>query len=209
MNVSLAILALAGAIAIGAASPGPSFVMVVRTAMAKSRADGLAAALGMGVGGVIFCSLALLGLHALFERAELLYLGFKILGGLYLIYLGFRMWRGAAQPIAVATDVNGGSRVIRSFLLGLATQLSNPKTLVFYGSIFAALMPPHVPGWTFLVVPPVIMAIETGWYTLVALAFSLPRPRSLYLKWKAGIDRVAGTLMTALGLKLIFSAARP
>ena len=64
MNAPIAVLAIAGAIAVGAASPGPSFVMVVRTAIAKSRRDGIAAALGMGTGGVAFCLMALLGLQA-------------------------------------------------------------------------------------------------------------------------------------------------
>jgi threonine/homoserine/homoserine lactone efflux protein len=207
VSPTLAILAIAAAIAIGAASPGPSFVMVVRTAMAKSRRDGLAAAFGMGVGGVIFCILALVGLNAIFAQAGWLYLGFKLAGGLYLIYLAARIWRGANQPLQTALGGQGESRVLRSFLLGLATQLSNPKTLVFYGSVFA-LLPAHLPNWSYFTLPPVIMAIETGWYTLVALAFSLQKPRAAYLRWKGRIDRMAGAVMAALGLKLILSGTR-
>ena len=207
MNATLAILAIAAAIAIGAASPGPSFVMVVRTAVAKSRADGLAAALGMGVGGVIFCALALFGMRAVFAQAEWIYTAFKLAGGCYLIYLAWRIWRSADQPLAQqsATIVEG--RVFRSFLLGLGTQLSNPKTLVFYGSVFA-LLPADLPIWGDLVLPPIIMTIETGWYTLVALAFSLPQPRAAYLRWKGKIDRLAGAVMAALGIKLILSSTR-
>ena len=98
MTPTLAILAISGAIAVGAASPGPSFVMVMRTALARSRSDGVAAAFGMGIGGVIFCTLALLGMRAVFAQAPWLYLGFKIAGGAYLLYLAFRMWMGAKQP---------------------------------------------------------------------------------------------------------------
>ena len=204
MDATVAILAIAAAIAVGAASPGPSFVMVVRTAVAKSRADGLAAALGMGVGGVIFCALALFGMRAVFAQAAWLYAGFKIAGGCYLFYLAYRIWRSADQPIAQqgATIVDG--RWLRSFLLGLGTQLSNPKTLVFYGSVFA-LLPADLPAWGELVLPPVILAIETGWYTLVALAFSLPQPRAAYLRWKGRIDRAASAVMAALGIKLVLS----
>lgn len=207
MNATLAILAIAAAIAIGAASPGPSFVMVVRTAVAKSRGDGLAAALGMGIGGVIFCALALFGMRAVFAQAEWLYIAFKLAGGCYLIYLAARIWRSADQPLArdAAAIVEG--RLLKSFLLGLGTQLSNPKTLVFYGSVFA-LLPADLPLWGDLVLPPIIMSIETGWYTLVALAFSLPQPRAAYLRWKGRIDRLAGAVMAALGVKLILSSTR-
>jgi len=207
MNATLAILAIAAAIAIGAASPGPSFVMVVRTAVAKSRADGLTAALGMGVGGVIFCALALFGMRAIFAQAEWLYIAFKLAGGGYLIYLAWRIWRAADQPLAREQGVLVEGRLFRSFLLGLGTQLSNPKTLVFYGSVFA-LLPANLPVWGDLVLPPIIMAIETGWYTLVALAFSLPQPRAAYLRWKGRIDRFAGAVMAALGVKLVLSSTR-
>jgi threonine/homoserine/homoserine lactone efflux protein len=207
MNATLAILAIAAAIAIGAASPGPSFVMVVRTAVAKSRADGLAAALGMGVGGVIFCALALFGMRAIFAQAEWIYTAFKLAGGCYLIYLAWRIWRAADQPLAQESTTVVEGRVLRSFLLGLGTQLSNPKTLVFYGSVFA-LLPADLPIWGDLVLPPIIMTIETGWYTLVALAFSLPQPRAAYLRWKGKIDRLAGAVMAALGIKLILSSTR-
>jgi len=207
MNATLAILAIAAAIAIGAASPGPSFVMVVRTAVAKSRADGLTAALGMGVGGVIFCALALFGMRAIFAQAEWLYIAFKLAGGGYLIYLAWRIWRAADQPLAQEQGVLVEGRLFRSFLLGLGTQLSNPKTLVFYGSVFA-LLPANLPVWGDLVLPPIIMAIETGWYTLVALAFSLPQPRAAYLRWKGRIDRFAGAVMAALGVKLVLSSTR-
>jgi threonine/homoserine/homoserine lactone efflux protein len=207
MNATLAVLAIAAAIAIGAASPGPSFVMVVRTAVAKSRTHGLAAALGMGVGGVIFCALALFGMRAVFAQAEWLYVAFKLAGGCYLIYLAWRIWRSADQPLSQEGAAIVEGRAFRSFLLGLGTQLSNPKTLVFYGSVFA-LLPADLPIWGDLVLPPIIMAIETGWYTLVALAFSLPQPRAAYLRWKSKIDRLAGAVMAALGLKLILSGTR-
>jgi threonine/homoserine/homoserine lactone efflux protein len=207
MHATLAILAIAAAIAIGAASPGPSFVMVVRTAVAKSGADGLAAAFGMGVGGVIFCALALFGMRAVFAQAELLYIAFKLAGGGYLLYLAWRIWRSADQPLAQQSGAIVKGRLFRSFLLGLGTQLSNPKTLVFYGSVFA-LLPSDQPVWGDLVLPPIIMGIETGWYTLVALAFSLPRPRAAYLRWKGRIDRLAGVVMAALGVKLILSTTR-
>jgi threonine/homoserine/homoserine lactone efflux protein len=207
VSPALAILAIAAAIALGAASPGPSFVMVVRLAVAKSRPDGLAAALGMGIGGVIFCGLALFGMRAVFAQAEWLYVAFKLAGGCYLLYLAWRIWRSADHPLAQegAAAVEGAR--FRSFLLGLGTQLSNPKTLIFYGSVFA-LLPADLPVWGDFALPPIVMAIETGWYALVALAFSLPRPRGLYLEWKARIDRIAGTVMAALGVKLIFSSAR-
>ena len=65
MDPTLALLSILGTLAIGAMSPGPSFVVVVRASAGVSRRDGLAAALGMGCGGLVFAGLALAGLQAL------------------------------------------------------------------------------------------------------------------------------------------------
>lgn len=189
-------------------SPGPSFVMVARTALAVSRADGLAAALGMGAGGVVFAAAALLGLHIVLGSVAWLYLLVKVLGGAYLVYLGYAIWRGAKQPLALAENQgdNRAGTFRRSFWLGLVTQLSNPKTAVVYASIFVSLLPREIPAWVMFVLPLLIFAIETGWYSIVALALSAPSPRAAYLRSKTWVDRIAGGVMAALGVKLIAGA---
>ncbi|QNK70894.1 LysE family translocator [Variovorax sp. PAMC26660] len=211
MDNTLSLLGIAGAMAVGAMSPGPSFVMVARTAVA-SRGDGLAAALGMGAGGMVFAIAAMAGLQAAFLAVPGLYLAIKGFGGAYLIYLGIRIWRGARQPLDVAQDAGTSPRQQgrggRTFLLGLATQVSNPKTAVVYASIFAAFLPREVPLVLALAVPAVIFCIETGWYTIVALALSSAAPRSAYLRYKTWIDRAAGGVMGLLGLRLVWSAVR-
>jgi len=211
MDTTLSLLGIAGAMAVGAMSPGPSFVMVARTAVA-SRSDGLAAALGMGAGGLAFSIAALAGLQAAFLAVPGLYLAIKAFGGAYLIYLGFRIWRGARQPLAITPDTDASprdqGRSGRTFLLGLATQVSNPKTAVVYASIFAAFLPREVPLVLALAVPAVIFCIETGWYAIVALALSSAAPRAAYLRYKTWIDRAAGGVMGLLGLRLVWSAVR-
>ncbi|QGW80540.1 LysE family translocator [Variovorax paradoxus] len=205
-DITVPLLGIAGAMIVGAMSPGPSFVMVARTAVSASRGDGLAAALGMGAGGIVFAIAALVGLQAAFLAVPALYLGVKLLGGAYLVYLGIRIWRGAREPLAVSHEEGSpGDRGNgwRAFLLGMGTQVSNPKTAVVYASIFAAFLPREVPLGLALAVPAVIFCIETGWYSIVALALSSAAPRSAYLRYKAWIDRAAGGVMVLLGVKLL------
>lgn len=210
MDAALAFLSILAALAVGAASPGPSFVVVARTAIAVSRRNGVAAALGMGFGGVVFAALALLGLHAALAQVGWLYLALKLAGGAYLLYLAYRLWQGAAQPIVVTeSGERAAGGVGRSLLFGLATQLSNPKTAIVYGSIFAALLPEHPPLWVVLALPPLVFLIEAGWYAVVAVAFSADRPRAAYLRSKTWIDRLAGAVMGALGARLVAEAVPP
>jgi threonine/homoserine/homoserine lactone efflux protein len=208
MESLLACVAIIGTLLIGAMSPGPSFVMVARTAIAASRLDGISAAVGMGVGGLIFAGAALLGLHLVLASVPWAYAALKIAGAAYLFYLAFLLWKGAREPVATADQGPNGSRSVRkSILIGLATQLSNPKTAIVYASIFTALLPPDHAHWVALVILPAVFAIEAGWYALVAIAFSAPRPRQTYLRAKPWIDRIAASVMGLLGIKLVAEAA--
>ena len=211
MELSAAILSIAVALTLGAMSPGPSFILVARTSLAVSRRDGLAAAVGMGVGGVFFSAIALLGLLAILTAVPLLHLALKVLGGTYLVYLGYRIWRGARQPLVLESTSlqNYPTQARRSFVLGLVTQVSNPKTAVVYASVFASLLPRDIPPFALVALPIMVFAIETIWYSVVALALSSPSPRTRYLASKAWIDRTAGAIMSLLGLKLIFEAQQP
>jgi len=208
MDALVAFCGIVVALTIGAMSPGPSFVVVARTSIAASRCDGLAAALGMGAGGVTFGALALLGLQAVMAHVGWLYVGLKFAGGVYLLYLAARLWLGAAKPLAVPPPQSGQpTRAARSFVLGLTTQLSNPKTAIVYAGIFAALLPAAAPTWLYAALPVAIFLIETGWYAIVAVVFSSARPRAMYLRSKAWIDRAAGVVIAALGVRLIVDAS--
>lgn len=204
MELTTALASIIIALTLGAMSPGPSFVMVARTALAISRRDALAAALGMGAGGALFACFALLGLLALLAAVPVLYTALRIAGGIYLLYLGVNIWRAARRPLSLGdAEALPGPRVGRSFLTGFATQISNPKTAVVYASVFASLLPPHVPTPVLVALPVTIFLIETTWYAIVAIALSAPAPRARYLAAKTWIDRSAGGIMTLLGGKLL------
>jgi threonine/homoserine/homoserine lactone efflux protein len=96
-----ALAAVFAALTVGVVSPGPSFVMVARVAVASTRAHALAASVGMGIGGLLFGAAVLLGLQGVFHAVPSLYIGLKIFGGLYLCYLGFMIFRSASQALSM------------------------------------------------------------------------------------------------------------
>jgi threonine/homoserine/homoserine lactone efflux protein len=203
-----ALLGIIAALTVGVISPGPSFVLVARTAVSSSRSDGVAAAIGMGAGGVVFAVAALLGLQGLLLAVPSVYLVLKILGGMYLAYLGVRIWLSAKQPLPVVGLTPGGTTKRKSLVLGFITQVSNPKTAIVYASVFAAFMPATQSRAFDVALVAFVFAIETTWYTVVALALSSEHPRAAYLRHKAWVDRTAGGVMVALGMKLASSAYR-
>ncbi|HVI52217.1 MAG TPA: LysE family translocator [Candidatus Sulfotelmatobacter sp.] len=205
MSEMAALLGFSLVLALGAISPGPSFLMVARISVAKSRGDGLAAAFGMGIGGLVFGAAALLGLKTVLAAVPLLYAVLKVLGGAYLIYLGLRIWRSAKTPLAEDGASNAGRLEGRAFWLGLLTQLSNPKTAIVYASLIASCIP-QTPSRLFsLSMMAAIFCIETGWYALVAVTLSSNRSKAVYLRLKGAIDRVCGAVLGFLGLRMAAS----
>jgi threonine/homoserine/homoserine lactone efflux protein len=203
-----ALLGVVTALTVGVVSPGPSFVLVARTAVSSSRHDGVAAAIGMGAGGVLFAVAALLGLQGLLLAVPSVYLVLKVLGGLYLAHLGIRIWRCAKEPLAAPRPTPRRTTRLKSLALGFTTQVSNPKTAIVYASVFAAFMPASQSLAFDLTLVSLVFIIEASWYTVVAMALSSERPRAAYLRHKAWVDRSAGGVMVALGVKLVSSAYR-
>lgn len=209
MHELTALFGILAALTVGVVSPGPSFVMVARTAVCTSRREGIAAALGMGAGGVVFAVAALLGLHALLLAVPSLYLVLKLIGGLYLACLGYRIWACAERPLMIGDLAERApTRTTRALALGFTTQISNPKTALVYASVFAAFLP-GAQSLTFdITLVMLVFLVEAGWYSLVALSLASERPRSVYLRCKGWVDRLAGGVMIALGLKLALSVQR-
>lgn len=208
MSETATILSILGVFFLGAMSPGPSFLVVSRIAVSSGRTDGLAAAVGMGVGGFIFAAIAVAGLTALLMQVAWLGLALRLAGGAYLVWLGIKIWRGAARPVDVETaSATGQSSPGRAFTRALLVQLANPKTAIFYASMFAAMLPGSAPLWMLLVLPVLLFCIESVWYAIVAFALSASHPRSIYLRAKYWIDRITGAVVGALGARLMIESA--
>ena len=204
MNEYAFLGAIAGILLVGAMSPGPSFLVVAKNSLSQSRAHGIATAFGTGLGVAIFAVLASLGVTALIEKVPSAYLLLKIIGGLYLVFLAWKIWGGSKQ-VLTPEQIEPGSKttLYRAFLSGLITQTSNPKTALVIAGIFAAFVPSSPPANTALLVTIIAFVIDFSWYAAVALTLSTARSRGVYLKAKTGFDRVAAVFLGAVGIKLV------
>ena len=173
-----AFLAVAALLTMGAVSPGPAVLMSARTGVTEGLRTGFFLAMGIGLGAVIWAALALSGLAALFKIAPALLWAFKIIGGLYLIWMAVQMWRHSADPLPDTTGQPPRS-ALSAFRLGVMTQLSNPKPAVVLSAIFIGTVPPGTPLWV-LVAPPVapMSAPNPPWTAALAVFLPCSAPRS-------------------------------
>lgn len=200
--VALAGLALVHLLAV--ASPGPSTVLVIQTAAVSGRRAGLLAAFAMMLGALFWAAAALFGLQILFARFDWLYAAFRMGGALYLLYLAWMLIRHAGAPLPEAGLSTVRAGAWQGFVKALLLQLSNPKVMVFMGSIFVSLLPAQPPAWMDATVLAIVAVNEFAWFALLTLLFSGETTRAFYRRTKLWLDRIMGGALGLLGLKLAF-----
>lgn len=186
-----------------AISPGPAVLLAARTSLREGFARGTWLAVGIGLGACIWAVAAMFGLAVLFRVAPAALSALKYAGAAYLLYLAYKMWRHAPEPMNMEVTGDDARRGPLGLVwLGIATQLANPKPAVFFGTIFLTFLPPAAPFWAYAVILLIIFVNDAGWNVIVARIFSLQRTRAAYLGLKTLIDRVFGGLLGLMGLKL-------
>ncbi|MCB1390865.1 MAG: LysE family translocator [Rhodobacteraceae bacterium] len=192
-------LTLAGMHLLMAMLPGPNTVVVSWLSATRSRRAGLLAVGGVVAATLVWIALALFGVGALLNEAGVLYRALRLAGAGYLLWIGFRMIRAGGKPPGAARPAFSHRN---PFATGLMTTLSNPKSAVFWTSVFLVAVPPQAPAWFYAAIPGWI-GVQTGlWYGAVALVFSTGFARQRYLRVAGHLDRLAGGVMILLGLRL-------
>ena len=204
------LLALLGVWLLAVITPGPDFVATSRYAVARSRRDGVLVGMGVACGIAIWVTLSLagLGFAMVYLRGPLTIL--RLLGALYLIWLGgLALWsaarprQGEAGSVDTKTQPADARRArLPSWLIGFLTNIGNAKALAFFTSIFALLLPASPPLWLDVAILVGMVGISAGWFSLVALLFSLPPVTRVYQRAQRWIDAITGGVFVALGITL-------
>ncbi|MEL7395913.1 MAG: LysE family transporter [Pseudomonadota bacterium] len=186
-------------------SPGPNFVLTTSAAVSKSRRHAIWTASGIAMGSFAWASAAALGIASVFEALPLLGLVLKVLGIVYLIYLGIKLLRSKGfQPNPDSTpDTTGGAR---GFWRGFLVNMTNPKSAAYYASVFAAFLTPDMPVWVLALLVAAIATMSLVWHVLIAISFSAPRVQARYISVSKYVDQLCGGVLIFLGLRLAWDS---
>jgi len=190
--------------------PGPAMLYTAAETLTRGRRAGMMAAVGLHVGGMVHVAAAAAGLSAVFVYVPEAYLAVKIVGALYLIWLGISIIRDrgdAALPGGSAPSAR------RAFGRAVMVEILNPKTAMFFIAFLPQFADP-AGAW-----PVWLQMLVLGW--IVDLAFSVGDVAAVmvtgravdYLKESTTRQRVVrwvgGSVLIGLGLKLATDEARP
>ena len=203
------ILSVAAIWAVAAITPGPNTILVTRYCLTAPRHIAIAAAAGTITGTFCWGAAGWLGINVLFQAAPFAYLALKIIGGLYLIWLGLRIfWNFRKKQLQNAADMAISTPSISmsaAYRMGLATNLANPKSALFVASLFAATMPAGTPWMYGLLAIVVMLAVSTVYYTILIGLITHRAVARAYLKAQRKIDLVVGTIFVGFGTRMLLS----
>ena len=205
MHELLILLSLAGIYAMVLVSPGPNFLVITQAAISESRKHAIYTGLGVACGSAVLASLAATGMGLLLSHFAWIHRTMQVLGGAYLLYIGIKIWRSARQPLPEKMTMAKMRSLGAAYRYGALTNLTNPKAMVFFTTIFATLIGPATPGWLKAASVVEIFTISLCWNIVLATLFSHGGIQARYRRAKTGISRMTGGLLSAFGIHMLLT----
>lgn len=198
------VLAFSALALVVAVTPGPDSLLVLRQSLRCGRHAGMRVGLGAASGSLAWGVCSALGLTAILAASARSYRAVELAGAAYLLVLGVQGWRTKTSATTAASGVSAPRRgLAQGFRAGLLSSVLNPKL----GLFFLAVMPQFIPrrastaGYA-LTYAAIDALIAATWLVVVAWIGDrasrwIRRPRV-----RSTLDRVAGTVLIGIGLKL-------
>ncbi|OAN13180.1 lysine transporter LysE [Photobacterium jeanii] len=206
--ISLAILGILIVI-----SPGADFVLVLKNSLNKGRTAGIWTALGVSLAICVHISYSLLGISYLISQNEWLFNGIRYAGSAYLIYLGIKGILAAGSndqadhtPSHPSTQQQS-IKPHRYLAQGFLCNVLNPKTMLFFLSIFSQVISPDSGTYSNALIYGVYMIVLHGiWFSAVAMLFTSQSLQQGLLKMKKRINQLCGAGLIGFGAMLSLKA---
>ena len=189
---------------VATASPGPAVLLAVTNAVTHGIRPTVIAILGNVLGVILLAAITSAGLGALMQTSELVFQFVKWVGGIYLIYLGVRLWTMQVAPFPASGAARKSPTQRQLFRQAFIVAVTNPKAIAFITALFPQFIEP-----TALMAPQ--FALLAGTFGLLSflflLGYALLASRSsrwfLQSQLRQRFNRVSGGLFVGLGSLLI------
>lgn len=191
-------------------SPGPDFVLVVKSAIRNDRRKAIGVA-GISTANALYIALCLIGVGTLLASSVPLMIFLKIIGGLFLMFLAIqalRAKRSVYAELSVENDQTqyGKASFIKEFMTGFMSGILNPKNLLFYLSLFTVVLTNDV-GLLFKIALGVWMTLVVFlWDAAIIFMLSTNKARSRFAKAAYYIDKLTGAILGMVGFTIVKSA---
>jgi threonine/homoserine/homoserine lactone efflux protein len=191
------------AVFVSIASPGPATIAIATTSANHGRKHGSVLAFGIATGGIIWSCAAAFGLSSIMYTNVWLFELLRYIGAGYLLYLACKSVRAACtrQDVQIEASIKSGLKL--TYVKGVALQLSNPKVILSFASIYAILLPADTSPLELLIVIVAISVMANVVFQTYALVFSNPTVRSAYFRLRRYFESVFAVFFGFAGAKIL------
>jgi len=191
-------------------SPGPDILLIAKSAASTTRQNALKVIAGISAGIVVWVILTLVGFTVLIDQFPWIQQVLMVLGGVFLAKMGWAMLKGGVHSFKnrhqTDDDTNGQVQAKNYFMLGLWTNLSNPKTLIYFSSVFSLALSSSASDYLKAQLALIIPLQTFITFTLLMLLISQPKIKILYQRSGSYIDMMSGGLFLLFALWLWYEA---
>ncbi len=191
-------------------SPGPDFLLVVKSGIRNEKRNAIGIAFGIASANGVYISLCIIGLGKILAEAVIIMKALKICGGIFLIYLACSAVRAKMEDYELLfrdESVSGKmkSSFIKEFITGFTSGISNPKNLVFYLSLFSLVLTGYVSLWVKLFLGIWMTCVVFLWDAFIITVLSHKRIRMMFKSRAYYFDKFTAIVLGVTGYKLIES----
>jgi len=192
-------------------SPGPDFVLVVKSAIKNGPRKSIGVAAGIASANALYIALCLIGVGALLASSVMIMIALKIAGGLFLIYLAIMALKAKKKDYPALESIENNSKqsettFLKEFATGFMSGILNPKNLLFYLSLFTVVLTNDV-NFAFKVGLGIWMtAVVFVWDLSVIYVLSREKVRKKFSKLAYYIDKFTGAILGLIGFTIVKSA---
>jgi len=193
-------------------SPGPDFLLIVKSAVRNRKSRAVGVAFGIALANGIYIFLCIVGVGSILATSLVVMTVLKILGGLFLIYVAYHALKSRKSDYAFINKEDPSSKTVkeksfeREFITGFLSGISNPKNIIFYLSLFSVVLTNEV-GLVFKISLGIWMtSVVFLWDTFIIFVLSQKSVKAIFGRVAFYIDKIAGTILGLIGIKLVESA---
>jgi len=187
-------------------TPGANVLVVVSMAASGQHKAACFAAAGVTTVAGIWSALAVMGVGAIFLALPTLRFLVQCAGGLYLFYVAVRLWR--SQQIDATTGAADRVSPLAAFRMGFLTNILNPKSALFFGSVFATALPPNPSAELLAASVALVLVNALVWHLFLAVAFAATPIQNAYACQRQRLNKVASVLVGFFGVRLLVTACQ-
>ena len=191
-------------------SPGPDILLIAKSAASTTRQNALKIIAGISAGIVVWVVLTLAGFTVLIDQFRWIQHALMLLGGIFLAKMGWAMLKGGVHSFKnrhqTDDDTNGQVQAKNYFMLGLWTNLSNPKTLIYFSSVFSLALSSSASDYLKTQLAVIIPLQTFITFALLMLLISQSKIKTLYQRSGSYIDMISGGLFLLFALWLWYDA---